>query len=190
MPPNYQSPKERMEAHVSRFRKYFIEPFVSSNNPPRFDARGVALGLFIGFGVPIGAQMVCLGLLRLLMRFNIIIAFVFTWVNNPLSLLPMYYGYYMLGSLLMGKPAVMSAADFSELMEPVLRSHHFWGSVHAFIVLGGDLLMRWSLAAVSIATLAAIVGYLIGYRVQRARCVRTAEKLGITYRKLLEQLEK
>ena len=190
MPPNYQSPKERMEAHVSRFRKYFIEPFVSSNNPPRFDARGVALGLFIVFGVPKGAQMVCLGLLRLLMRFNIIIAFVFTWVNNPLSLLPMYYGYYMLGSLLMGKPAVMSAADFSELMEPVLRSHHFWGSVHAFIVLGGDLLMRWSLAAVSIATLAAIVGYLIGYRVQRARCVRTAEKLGITYRKLLEQLEK
>ena len=102
----------------------------------------------------------------------------------------MYYGYYVLGSLLMGKSAVMSAADFRELMAPVLSAQYFWNSVHAFMVLGGDLLVRWSLAAVSIAIPTAIIGYLIGYRVQRARCVRRAEKLGITYRKLVQQLEK
>lgn len=182
--------QERKEAHGSRLRKYFVEPFVSSKSPPWFDARGVALGLFIGFGIPLGAQMVCLGLLRLVMRFNIVIAFAFTWVNNPLSLLPMYYGYYVLGSLLLGKPAVMSAADFRELMEPILHAQYFWNSVHGFVVLGGDLLVRWSLAAVSIAIPTAIIGYLVSYRVQRARWIRRAEKLGITYRKLLQQLEK
>ncbi len=102
----------------------------------------------------------------------------------------MYYGYYVLGSLLIGKPAVMSVTDFRELMAPVLSAQYFWNSVHAFMVLGRDLLIRWSLAAVSIATPAAIIGYVISYRVQRARWVRRAKKLGITYRKLLQQLEK
>ena len=91
---------------------------------------------------------------------------------------------------MIGKPAVMSVADFRELMGPVLSAQYFWNSVRAFMVLGGDLLVRWSLAAVSVATPAAIIGYFIGYRVQRARCVRRAEELGITYRKLLRRLEK
>jgi uncharacterized protein (DUF2062 family) len=190
LPPGNQRRQEPTEARASRFRKRFIEPFVSSKNPPWFDALGVALGLFIGLGIPLGAQMVFLGLLRLALRFNVVKAFVFTWVNNPISVIPMYYGYYVLGSLLIGKPAVMSVADFRELMEPVLSAHYFWGSAHAFIVLGKDLLMRWFLAAVSIAAPTAIIGYLVGYRVQRARCLRRAEKLGITYRKLLQQLEK
>ena len=109
---------------------------MSSKSPPWSDARGVAIGLFVGFGIPLGAQMVSLGLLRLALRFNVVIAFVFTWVNNPISVIPMYYGYYVLGSLLMGKPAVMSAADFRELMAPVLSAQYFWNSVHAFMVLG------------------------------------------------------
>ncbi len=188
--PGSQRRQERTKAHVSRFRKYFIEPFVSSKNPPWFDARGVAFGLFVGFGIPLGAQMVFLGLLRLALRFNVVTAFVFTWVNNPISVIPMYYGYYVLGSLLLGKSAVMSATDFHELMEPILHAQYFWNSVRAFIVLGGDLLMRWFLAAVSIAIPTAIIGYLISYRVQRARWIRRAENLGITYRKLLQQLEK
>lgn len=188
--PDNRRDQERKKAHGSRMRKYFVEPFVSSKNPPWFDARAVAFGLFVGFGIPLGAQMVFLGLLRLAFRFNVVIAFVFTWVNNPISVIPMYYGYYVLGSLMMGKSAVMSAADFRDLMAPVLSAQYFWNSVHAFMVLGRDLLVRWSLAAVSIAIPTAIIGYLIGYRVQRARWIRRAEDLGITYRKLLQQLEK
>ena len=171
-------------------KKYLVEPFKSSNNPPWFDARGVAFGLLIGFGIPLGAQMVCLGLLRLILRFNVVIAFAFTWVNNPITLIPMYYAYYVIGSLLLGKPAVMTLADFHDLMKPVLQAQYFFNSVHAFMILGGDLLVRWFLAALSIAIPAAIVGYFVSYRVQRARCRSKAEKLGINYRKLLQQLEK
>jgi len=174
----------------NRSKKYLVEPFKSSNSPPWFDARGVAFGLLIGLGIPLGAQMVCLGLLRLILRFNIVIAFVFTWVNNPISVIPMYYAYYVLGSVILGKPAVMTLADFQDLMKPVLQAQYFFNSVHAFMVLGADLLMRWFLAAVSIAIPAAVVGYFISHRVQRKRCKRKAEKLGITYRKLVQQLEK
>ena len=102
----------------------------------------------------------------------------------------MYYAYYVLGSLLLGKPAVMTPADFHELMKPVLHAQYFWNSVHAFMILGGDLLVRWFLAALSIAIPVAAVGYFISYRVQQARCRSKAENLGISYRKLLRELEK
>ncbi len=185
-----ETQKQSRKFAGSPIRKYFIEPFISSNSPPWFDARGVAFGLLIGLGIPLGAQMVCLGLLRLILRFNVVIAFAFTWVNNPISVIPMYYGYYVLGSVILGKPAVMTLADFHELMKPVLNAQYFFNSVHAFMILGGDLLVRWFLAALSIAIPAAMVGYFISYRVQKTRCRRKAEKLGITYRKLVQQLEK
>jgi uncharacterized protein (DUF2062 family) len=182
--------QQRRDFSGNPIKKYLVEPFKSSNNPPWFDARGVAFGLLIGFGIPLGAQMVFLGLLRLILRFNVVIAFAFTWVNNPISVIPMYYAYYVLGSLLLGKPAVMTLADFHDLMKPVLHAQYFWNSVHAFIILGADLLIRWFLAAVSVAIPAAVAGYFISHRVQRKRFRRKAEKLGITYRKLVQQLEK
>jgi uncharacterized protein (DUF2062 family) len=182
--------QQRRDFSGNPIKKYLVEPFKSSNNPPWFDARGVAFGLLIGFGIPLGAQMVFLGLLRLILRFNVVIAFAFTWVNNPISVIPMYYAYYVLGSVILGKPAVMTLADFHDLMRPVLHAQYFFNSVHAFMILGVDLLMRWFLAAVSIAIPAAVVGYFISHRVQRKRCRRKAEKLGITYRKLVQQLEK
>ena len=37
-------------------RKYFLAPLLSSSNPPWFDARGIAAGLAIGFGIPVGAR--------------------------------------------------------------------------------------------------------------------------------------
>ena len=189
--PEVHSSQSRLRGETgSWLRKYFLEAFISSNNPPWFDARAVALGLIIGFGVPMGAQMICLGVLRLIFRFNIVIAFVFTWVNNPVSILPMYYAYYLLGSALLGKPAIMTVADFQELMRPVLHAEYFWGSVYAFIVLGWDLVIRWSVAAALIAVPMGILGYVIGYRIQRERCKRKAKELGITYMNLLRQLEK
>ncbi len=174
----------------SPIKRYLIDPLRSSDNPPWFDARGVGLGLLIGFGIPLGVQMVFLALLRLAFRFNAVIAFAFTWVNNPLTLIPMYYGYYFIGSILLAQPAVITPADFRELMKPVLHAQYFWNSAHAFIVLGADLLIRWSLGALIIAVPSALVGYFVSHRVQRARCRRKAQQLGVTYRKLVQDLEK
>jgi uncharacterized protein (DUF2062 family) len=173
----------------SKFRKYFVEPFTSSRNPPWFDARGVAVGLFIGLGIPVGTQMMVLGLLRLLFRFNTIIAFACTWVNNPVSIIPMYYGYYCLGSLMLGRPVIMSAEDFQTLMRPMLYPEYFWHSAQAFVYLGWDIVVRWSVAALTVSATCGLIGYLGSYRLSMKRCRRKAQRLGITYEKLLSELE-
>lgn len=173
----------------SKFRKYFVDPFTSSRHPPWFDARGVAIGLFIGLGIPVGTQMMVLGLARLLFRFNAVVAFACTWVNNPLSLIPMYYGYYCLGSLVLGRQAIMSAEDFRTLMHPILQAEYFWLSVQGFVYLGWDIVVRWFIAAMMVSATCGLIGYLVSYRLWMKGCRRKAQHLGIAYEKLVSEME-
>jgi uncharacterized protein len=172
-----------------RFRKYFIEPFISSRNPPWFDARGVAVGLFVGLGIPVGTQMMMLGLLRLMFKFNTIVAFACTWVNNPITLIPMYYGYYCLGSLMLGRHGIISAEEFQSLMSPILHAEYFWNSAQAFAYLGWDIVVRWFVAALTVSATCGLLGYVTGYRIWMSRCRKKAERLGISYGELLSKLE-
>jgi len=162
-----------------------LEPLAASNMPPRYDARGIGIGLFIGFAIPLGLQMVFLGVLRAVCPFNAVVAFAFTWVNNPLSVVPLYYGYYYFGSLLLDKPATLSAEDFRQMMMPVMTAEHFWESLRHFALLGMDFFIRWSVAAAVIGVTMGCLGYLAGYYIQREHCRRKAERLGLTYDQLL-----
>jgi uncharacterized protein len=153
----------------SLFRRRIVDPFFSLKNPPWFDALGVAVGLFVGLGIPLGGQMLSLGLLRLSVRFNSAIAFACTCVNNPFSVIPMYYGYYCLGSRILGKPATLNPAAFRAMLKPVIQADHFWESLPSFLYLGRDILLRWSVGAIVVASVLAFVGGVVCYNIQRAR---------------------
>lgn len=64
-------------------------------------ARGVALGLFVGFILPIGQIMVA-ALLAASARGNLLVASTATLVTNPLTFPPIYYAAYRAGSFLQG----------------------------------------------------------------------------------------
>lgn len=60
-------------------------------------ARGVAVGLFVGLTPTVGFQtLLMLGFCALL-RGNFLAAFAVSWISNPLTLTPLYLGYYLLG---------------------------------------------------------------------------------------------
>jgi|SRR5271157_4032401 len=170
-------------------RKNVVDPLVFSRHPPWFDAAGVSLGFVIGFAVPMGGHFLSLGLLRLLFRFNFVLAFAFTSVVNPFNIIPLYYGYYWLGSLVLGRPVAMNFEVFQRIMNPVLDKAYFWEVHAAFIQLGWEILARWSVAAAILAAVSGALGYVITYRIQKKRCMRKAQMLGIQYEKYLERLE-
>ena len=64
-------------------------------------ARGVALGLFVGFILPVG-QIVVAALLAATARGNLLVAAAATLVTNPFTFPPIYYAAYRTGSYLLG----------------------------------------------------------------------------------------
>jgi uncharacterized protein len=167
----------------------FFEALSRSENPPWFDARGTAVGLIIGLGAPIGVQLIILALARLCIRFNALFAFAMTWVNNPFSILPLYYGYYYLGSFILNRPVIMNVEDFRAILKPILTAGYFWASVQAFLLISWDILERWAVSAAIFSTICGILGYVIAYRIQKRRCERRATELGMSYKRLVKALE-
>jgi len=167
----------------------FVEPLVNFRHPPWFDARGVALGLVVGFGIPVGGQIVTLGILRPFIRFNFIVAVAFTLVSNPFDMVPLYYGYYLLGSAVVGQAPAMGFERFSKLLNPIVDKDYFWEALSAFFQLSKDFLVRWSVAAALLAAVFGPIGYIVTYRVQQMRCKKMADELGVQYEKFLAELE-
>jgi uncharacterized protein (DUF2062 family) len=63
-------------------------------------ARGVALGLFVGFILPIG-QIIVAALFAATARGNLLVAAVATLVTNPFTFPPIYYAAFRTGSFLL-----------------------------------------------------------------------------------------
>lgn len=171
------------------YRK-ILEPLVLSRNPPWFDARGVAFGLMVGFGIPMGIHTVVLALVRCVARFNFVVSMGVAAVVNPLTIVPLYYGYYCLGSHLLGQPAELDRELFATMMHPIVSKGHSWEAIHAFSKLSGAILTRWVAAAAVVASLLGIISYMITEKIQDKRCRKAAKKMGMSYRAYLQRLEK
>jgi uncharacterized protein (DUF2062 family) len=73
-------------------------------------ARGIALGLFAAFLVPIGQTPVA-AFLALSVRANVIVAACATLVTNPLTFPPIYFTAYKLGQRLLGNPVGLETSE-------------------------------------------------------------------------------
>jgi uncharacterized protein len=111
--------------------------------------RGVAIGLFVAVIIPF-MHTVIAALVAIPARANIAVAALFTLVVNPLTIPPLYYGAYRIGSWeLHHDAAILNPADAerfsSELSRMLFWVHHASGSI-----------------AVGVLTIAIVLG-VIGY---------------------------
>lgn len=70
-----------------------------------------AVGLFVMYLPPMG-QMVIAAAAAILLRVNLPISVALVWLTNPLTIPPMYYGSYVLGSWILGRPTAAFEVDF------------------------------------------------------------------------------
>ncbi len=157
------------ESFLTRLRQRIVDPFLLSEHPPRHDARGAALGLLVGFGFPLGLQWVSLGLIRTVFRFNIILALALTWVNNPFTVGPMYYGYYLMGSAIIGNSTGINSDRFLELMAPLFEAETFLDSLSGLAEIGSEIMIKWAIGASITGLLLGALGYVATYYIQSHR---------------------
>ncbi len=114
-----------------------------------------ALGLFISF-LPFPGHTLGAALGALALRINIPVAAISTWVSNPLTVGPMYYLAYQLGSALLGmeeRPFGFEMSldwvthTFVEIWQPMLLGSVLLGGAAALVgYVTLDLFWRYSIA--------------------------------------------
>lgn len=67
--------------------------------------RGVYIGMVCAF-FPLPGQMPLAVVLCLLFRGNIPMALALTWLTNPITTIPVFYGVYVVGAKILGEPVV------------------------------------------------------------------------------------
>ncbi len=117
----------------------------------RYVSRAALIGLFCAF-IPLPMQMLIAAVACIFMRANLPISILFVWITNPLTIAPIFYGCYRLGSFLMDQPAVEYSskidwawfeAQFHTIVEPLFLGSFIVGvSAAAFGYTFIDLMWR------------------------------------------------
>ena len=87
--------------------------------------RGVALGLFVGVIIPF-MHMVIAAILAIPLRANVAVAAAVTWVVNPLTIPPLYYAAYRIGSWELHHDATLVNPVAAERFSSELSRLLFW----------------------------------------------------------------
>lgn len=72
----------------------------------------VAIGLFVAF-IPLPAQMVIAAAAAIVIRVNLPVSVAIVWLTNPITMPPLFYAAYWVGTLLMDIPPDTHAFKFS-----------------------------------------------------------------------------
>jgi uncharacterized protein (DUF2062 family) len=93
-------------ARLVRYR--LVIPMLRSRQPPEHTARGIGAGVFWAFTPTLGIQTVAvIGTWSFLRRFcrwdsSLVQTLAWTWINNPLTMVPIYYLAFVTGRWMLG----------------------------------------------------------------------------------------
>lgn len=109
-------------------------------------ARGIAIGFFFG-SLPIIGQMLLAAMMAIVLRVNMPIAVVSTFISNPVTMPFFYTANYYFGAWLMDKPAV----DLGKMS---------W-SPEALLSLGGEILVPLYFGSVVVGVILSFVSFIV-----------------------------
>jgi len=132
-----------------RFIKFKI---LHLNDSPHRIALGIAIGILVAWSPTIGIQTVIALALAFLLRANKFLAVTFVWISNPLTLIPIYYPNYLVGSVVI---SFFRPTDYTNLF-----SVEFWHNIAEFAVkLGLELFV----GGLMVGTILALTAYFVTY---------------------------
>lgn len=164
-----------------RFR--LIMPALRGNHPPEYTARGIMIGIVCGMMPMVGQSWVVLAVWIVGRRlfnwgFSPILGMLWTWVSNPLTAVPMFYGFYVTGQIMLGRWHDLSGfASFANLWYASL--HDDQSFLEQLKIVATLLVRDWGIAMwvgfVPWSILAGYLSYSLGFKlVARHRARRQA----------------
>lgn len=108
----------RYRLYSRRTRRYILHNILHADDPPHKLALGIALAMFVTFTPTVGLQMVLVFFLAWLLRANKVVGVPLVWLSNPVTIPPIFYFNYWVGSVVMGS----QLNDFNWFVESVRQA--------------------------------------------------------------------
>ena len=158
-----------VRALLRGLRYRLLIPVLRSTHSPEYTARGVANGVFWGLTPTVGLQTLeitstWLVARRLLRKDSSLLqAYIWVWVNNPVTMIPMYFLFYLTGVVMLGDLSRASGYDAFLTLWTTAASMPWWDGFLAILravgaplflgaapyaLVGTVLAYRWALALV------------------------------------------
>ncbi|MEG1979192.1 MAG: DUF2062 domain-containing protein [Victivallaceae bacterium] len=143
--------------------KFFYYKMLQNSSNPRYNALGVALGLFVGFFIPFGLQIAALIPLLYFIKASKSLAVAFTFVTNQLTILIIYPFQCLIGSYLIGRP--LSWTQLCHDFTGVIEADGIRESFHRLFALGGEIGAGFFIGGFLLGVISAVPGYFITLRI-------------------------
>lgn len=155
-----------------------------SAHPPEFTARAVAVGMVWAFTPLVGIQMYCVLMTWLAMRwhkgldFNPVMAFAWTWISNVVTMIPMYYVFYLTGQVMLGRWSDLTGYDaFVEIWQEVINAEGtLWDTTVTLVsMIAEEQGLAMAVGCLPYAAFFGWFGYVYALKVIRRRRARRLE---------------
>jgi uncharacterized protein (DUF2062 family) len=83
------------------FYRKFVVRILELDDTPREIARGIALGVFIAMTPTVGIQMIAIATVCTIAGGNRLAGVAMAWISNPLTIVPIYWLDYFIGSMIL-----------------------------------------------------------------------------------------
>jgi uncharacterized protein (DUF2062 family) len=153
-----------------RYRR--VIPVMRSAHTPEYTARGVAIGVLWGLTPLLGLQTLlmivsCQISKRVFHKdASLLQAFIWSFVNNPATILPMYYAFYVTGLWMSGSPRSVGYDGFVDLWQRAAAEPAFVARVSMLVEHLGTALL---IGCVPYALVASAVAYRWALAIAHAR---------------------
>jgi len=128
------------------------------NDTPHSIALGVSFGLFVALTPTVGFQMLIVAVIGTFIKANRIIGVILCWISNPITFIPMYYGYYWVGGGLLGIEQ-WTFSNFSDRMDGIYAVKEQLGYFALVEQLSYETLLPLFVGSLIIATLFSVPLY-------------------------------
>ena len=152
--------------------KKLIDSIVQTKDCPHRMARGVAVGMLVGWTPTVGIQMAIAAICAWIVRGNKLAAIGMVWISNPYTMIPIYWfnyeiGYFLVGGARMDKDRFINIFFPAEPMSWWQRTVHAWDQL---LLIMGPIFVGSIVVGIPLAMLCYVLTLRAVFRYRARQC--------------------
>lgn len=173
------------------YRRFF-QKILQINDTPESIALGTAIGVFIAMTPTVGVQMILVLIVNTMCRANRLAGVAMVYISNPVTMIPIYWIDYVVGTRLIGMEAI-NRERFEEVFQQFvtdLEHIDWWAALGDFAAVNAEVFLPMLVGGCLLGLLLALPAYPITLRVVRVHQRRRAHKQALLKLRELRRKER